>query len=78
MTKIFAPIGRFFRNLFKPKPKLRTSYSKRPLNDDQYNAMRAERQKKTDAILDKIAKSGYESLSGEEKDFLFKSSNSDS
>lgn len=74
MTKIFAPIGRFFRNLFKPKPKLRTSYSKRPLNDDQYNELRAERQKKTDAILDKIAKSGYESLTKEEKEFLFKAS----
>ena len=72
MTKMFVPLGRFFRNLFKPK--LRTSYSKRPLNDDQYNALRAERQKKTDAILDKIAKSGYESLTKEEKEFLFKAS----
>ena len=31
----------------------------------------AERQKKIDAILDKISKSGYESLSKEDKDFLF-------
>lgn len=30
------------------------------------------RQRKIDAILDKISKSGYESLSKEEKDFLFK------
>lgn len=30
------------------------------------------RQKKIDAILDKISKSGYEALSQEEKDFLFK------
>jgi len=29
-------------------------------------------QKKIDAILDKISKSGYESLSKAEKDFLFK------
>ena len=29
-------------------------------------------QKKIDAILDKISKSGYESLSKSEKDFLFK------
>jgi len=35
-----------------------------------------EQQKKTDAILDKISQSGYESLSREEKDFLFKSGNS--
>ena len=31
-------------------------------------------QKKIDGILDKISKSGYESLSKEEKDFLFKNS----
>ena len=29
-------------------------------------------QKKIDAILDKISKSGYESLTKAEKDFLFK------
>ncbi|HZH70061.1 MAG TPA: rhomboid family intramembrane serine protease [Flavobacteriaceae bacterium] len=32
-----------------------------------------EKQRKIDAILDKISKSGYDSLSKEEKDFLFKS-----
>ena len=31
-----------------------------------------EKQKKIDTILDKISRSGYESLSKEEKDFLFK------
>ena len=34
-------------------------------------------QKKIDNILDKISKSGYESLSKSEKDFLFKNSNND-
>jgi hypothetical protein len=38
--------------------------------------LKAERQKKIDAILDKIGKSGYESLTGDEKDLLFKSSKS--
>lgn len=32
---------------------------------------KADKQRKIDAILDKISKSGYESLSKEEKDFLF-------
>jgi hypothetical protein len=32
------------------------------------------KQEKTDAILDKIAKSGYESLSTAEKEFLFNQS----
>jgi hypothetical protein len=33
------------------------------------------KQKRIDAILDKIGKSGYESLSKEEKDFLFRAGN---
>jgi membrane associated rhomboid family serine protease len=46
----------------------------RPKTDDQFNTERAERQKKIDEILDKIGRSGYESLSQAEKDFLFKHS----
>ena len=33
---------------------------------------RESKQRKIDSILDKISKSGYESLSQTEKDFLFK------
>jgi len=64
--------------------KLRVNYSSprstggRPMSDYEYNEKKAERQRKIDDILDKISKSGYESLSTEEKDFLFKSSNSGS
>lgn len=36
---------------------------------------KSDKQKKIDAILDKIGKSGYESLTKAEKDFLFKSGN---
>lgn len=46
----------------------------RPKTDDEFNIERAERQKKIDEILDKIGRSGYESLSQAEKDFLFKHS----
>lgn len=46
----------------------------RPKTDDQFNTERAERQKKIDEILDKIGRSGYESLTQSEKDFLFKHS----
>ncbi len=46
----------------------------RPKTDDEFNTERAERQKKIDEILDKIGRSGYESLSQKEKDFLFKHS----
>ena len=48
--------------------------SGRPLNDEEYNARRAEEKQKTDRILEKISQGGYESLSQEEKDFLFNQS----
>ena len=57
----------------KPKHKINTSL--RPKTDEQYNAERTEYRKRVDTILDKIAQSGYNSLSKEEKDFLFDTSN---
>lgn len=46
----------------------------RPMSDEDYNAKKFEEQKKIDEILDKISKSGYDSLTNEEKDLLFKAS----
>jgi membrane associated rhomboid family serine protease len=74
VKKWFSPLGRAFKKIRRPGPKLHATYSKRPLNDDEYSSMKADHQKKIDAILDKISKSGYESLSREEKELLFKSS----
>lgn len=45
-----------------------------PRNDGEYNRQRAEKERDVDALLDKIAKSGYGSLTDEEKEFLFKNS----
>ena len=62
---------RVWQYLFMSK-QLKTIYkspNKERPNSDKNNS--AERQKKIDAILDKISKSGYESLSKEDKDFLF-------
>ncbi|HSG67719.1 MAG TPA: rhomboid family intramembrane serine protease, partial [Bacteroidales bacterium] len=47
----------------------------RPSTDDEYNRQRVEKQKKIDSILDKISRSGYDSLSKEEKEILFNNSN---
>lgn len=43
-------------------------------SDEDYNLEKTQKQEKTDAILDKIAKSGYDSLTKAEKEFLFKQS----
>ena len=41
------------------------------LTDEEYNANKAARQARVDAILEKIHKKGYESLTQKEKDILF-------
>jgi len=64
-----------FKNIFHRGPRVKyynTKYKEKPVTDDEYNLRKAEHQKKIDSILDKISKSGYESLTREEKDILFK------
>ncbi|WP_203292927.1 rhomboid family protein [Luteirhabdus pelagi] len=80
-------IGRWFESLmdtvqgwFAPRKKrpfktvhrthAQTKNTYRPQKEDK-----SDHQKKVDAILDKIGKSGYDSLTKEEKDFLFKAGN---
>ncbi len=65
-----------FAKLFRKKPKFTVEYTReRPVDDDEYNRQRVERQKRIDHILDKISKSGYDSLTKEEKELLFKEGN---
>ena len=45
-----------------------------PRSDEEYNRQKAQTERDIDAILDKVAKSGYDSLTPEEKEFLFKNS----
>ena len=65
----------WFGSLFstKPKSKMKVAY-KRPISDEEYNYRKNVSQQQIDAILDKISKSGYESLSKQEKDILFNAS----
>ena len=46
----------------------------RNMSDEEYNMEAKERQELTDKILDKISKSGYDSLTKKEKEFLFNQS----
>jgi membrane associated rhomboid family serine protease len=63
----------FFATLFKPRKKLKVTY-KKPVSDYDYNKIKTEHQEKINLILDKISKGGYDSLSRDEKDTLFKES----
>lgn len=68
-------LGKIYR-LFSKKPHLKVEYTRsRPVDDDEYNRQRNEHQQRIDQILDKISKSGYDSLSKEEKELLFKTGN---
>ncbi len=48
-----------------------------PRDDKEYNAMKKAKQEQVDRILEKISKSGYESLTSKEKAVLFSASNKD-
>jgi hypothetical protein len=72
-------IERLFKPFFGKKPAAKLRVEKRFVrstvsNDIAYNAAKRDKQARVDAILDKISRSGYDSLSKEEKDFLFRAS----
>jgi len=56
---------------FKPGKKKMKVTHKRPTNDFEYNKTKVAEQKEIDAILDKISKAGYDSLTNDEKEKLF-------
>ena len=62
----------FFNQIFKSSK--RKNVAPRFKSDEAYNQEKRAHQEKTDSILDKISKGGYESLNQSEKDFLFKQS----
>jgi len=75
VTKPFSAVLDGFANLFKPKKKtpfkkVHRNTTKKGINSFQGN--KDVKQKQIDDILDKISKSGYDSLTKEEKEFLFK------
>jgi membrane associated rhomboid family serine protease len=65
----FDPLGSVAK-LFKRKPKVKVGYRNTDSKVTPPPRSKGE-QEKVDEILDKIARSGYDSLSKEERDFLF-------
>lgn len=60
--------------IFKWKPKRKSTINvvhKRARTDENYNLDKRQKQKRIDDILDKISRSGYDSLSKDEKALLF-------
>ena len=72
ITRQFDKFIEYIFSLFKKQSKIKVSYKKTGNRDYDYNAQKKASQKEIDKILEKIAKSGYSSLSKEEKEWLFK------
>lgn len=60
-------------NLRKPRRRMKVTY-KRPETDVEYNTRKQSEMCQVDEILDKLKRSGYESLSSDEKKALFDAS----
>jgi len=74
----FEKLAKKFKLIFeKKKEKVKVVYSRKPLSDEEYNSNKKFKQEIVDEILDKIAESGYDSLTKKEKETLFKISKED-
>ena len=71
LTKVMNSIIDFIVKLFKPKQKIQVTY-RGSKNDMEYNRQKNVKQEEINRVLDKISKSGYDSLTKEEKELLFK------
>ena len=74
---VFKPLfGKSKRKKKEKKSRYKTErdFQQRPMSDEDYNKKRAAKQDRKDQILEKISKSGYDSLTKEEKELLFKQS----
>ncbi len=75
-SDLSKPVTAFFdrvQSLFSGRQKIKVSYRKK-VSDEEYNRNQRAKQEKVDSILDKISKSGYDALTKDEKDFLFRAS----
>lgn len=75
LSKGVSGILDFFANIFKPGKKTKFRVVHKSTAPSQSNTPKPQKdiaQKQIDEILDKIGKSGYDSLTKEEKDFLLK------
>ena len=69
VNRLFSGINK----VFKPQPKVKVTYRKpKPADDLEYNRQKNQDKIRMNQILDKISKSGYDSLSKEEKEILFR------
>jgi membrane associated rhomboid family serine protease len=64
----------FCAAIFKPRSKMKVEHKRKSTSNYKYASRKKDDQAEIDAILDKISRSGYDSLSKSEKEMLFKAS----
>lgn len=77
LTRNINQVTEWIFSLFRPKtrqPKMKARYGGSRQSDYDYNAQKKAQNDEIDRILDKLKKSGYESLTTEEKKSLFDAS----
>jgi membrane associated rhomboid family serine protease len=73
ITKWFNRLIDLVVTLLKPSRKMKVTY-KKPADDFEYHKIKVHQQEQINKILDKISKGGYDSLTKEEKEALFRES----
>lgn len=72
LVRMLDKISISIQNWFKPKNNLKVTFKQTPRDDYEYNRLKKAEQEEINRILEKIAKSGYDSLSKSEKELLFR------
>ncbi len=72
LTKGVSSILSKGEKLIKPQQKIKVTYKGKAVDDVEYNRQRNLKQEEINRVLEKISKSGYDSLTKEEKELLFK------
>lgn len=67
INRLFSGVNKTFES----KPKVKVSYRK-PVDDIDYNRLKNQDKNRMNEVLEKISKSGYDSLTKEEKEILFR------
>jgi len=72
LIKMLNGIAGIITDIFKPKKNLKVTFKQAPKDDYEYNRIKNKEQEEVNRILEKIGKSGYDSLSKDEKELLFR------
>jgi hypothetical protein len=72
LVNVLNKISAGVTDMFKPKTNLKVTHKQAPRDDYEYNKLKHAEQEEIDKILEKVGKSGYDSLSKKEKELLFK------